>query len=423
MRNCSITSAARQWSQAPPIHPPSVRPPQSPPGRRPRAAAKKPAPYLDLEPTRVPLGPLPGFEPAVQEPGIVNVIGPSGSGKSLHCLRLVEQFQKTMAPPAGGVFFWNFHYGNELLIAVDTMLSYFDRGGDPTIPRHERLRECFRKDRCLLMLDGCERLLRKGDSSRAAPSYSVGFKQLLGVFADGASRSTVVLASRLLPAELEEARESGFGPRQKTFHTLPVTSDDLSREGFFATFNRPDVSALCSLLKGHNYGLLMAQHYLDMGPRRKERMQRLLAELAARTPDQRLREMIRIQLREIDRETRWLAKPFLERLALFISGISEETFRLCFTEALKERNSQETLQEAQLNPILQHLREVLFRSGFLFKLAQRRDGTSVYSVHATVRSQLFQPFHGQSADALPDFGLSGFLSGRVGVDPGPETKR
>jgi hypothetical protein len=391
--------------------------------RSPRAAKEKPEPYLDLRPTRVPLGPLPGFEDAILKPGIVNVIGPAGSGKSLHCLRLVERLRDNPSPFAG-VFFWNFHYGNELLIAIDTMLSYFDPQGNPTIPRHERLLKCFCEARCILILDGCERLLRKGDRSRFAPTYSVGFKQLLRVFADRASISTVVMAGRLLPAELEDLELSGVDARQQTFPTLPMTSEVLQRQGFFEKFDRADVSALCSLLKGHNYGLLMAQHYLQAGVDDPERLRRLLAELAARTPDQRLREMIRIQLREIDRETKGLAKPFLERLTLFISGISEETFRLCFAEARKERSgSQEAPKDGDLAPELKLVSDRLFHSDFLFKLADRRDGTSVYSVHATIRSQLLQPFHGLSGDALPDFGLSGFLSGRVGVDPGLEEYR
>ncbi|HEY0514044.1 MAG TPA: SIR2 family protein [Thermoanaerobaculia bacterium] len=400
--------------------------------RRPQAARDKPTPHLELKPTPVPLGRLETFEAEVREPGIIGLIGPSGCGKSLHCLRLME----SLKPEGGalrfdGAFYWNLHYGNEFLTAVDTMLDYFDPGGDRALPRDERMRRCLAAGRYLLILDGCERLLCKSDGGPWATSYSPLFRQLLRVFADAESRSTVVLAGRTLPSELEAVAGETGGARPRILNVKPLTSADLQSTKLFSGLRIDKVSALCSVLKGHNFGLLTAKHYFEaLHPDEREpRLDKLIVDLADRTQDQRLRKMIQVQLQGIDARMKGLAKPFLERLALFLSPVCDETLQICYDKAVDERREVDTTphplgerQPAPSYPPLDELREALLASDFLFE-TQGRDGTRACTVHATVRSQLFQAFHGQSPDALPDFGFSGFLSGRIGIDPGGQAYR
>jgi tetratricopeptide (TPR) repeat protein len=246
-------------------------------------------------------------------------------------------------------------------------------------------------------------------------------------------KSSIVFAGRIVPPTLR-ALESDDSP---SFEARPVTSSDLlsTPRGVYGTLLEvcPEkVSTLCSLLKGHNFGLMLAEQYLVPfdGDEREAALMDLISKLAEKMQEQRLQEMIRIQLRKIDGQLEGLAKPFLLRLALFLSPVGDKTLEIAFRETILEMGvglssgagfstegtNLTNVQRASLDALM----EELLASEMLFEAAQRRDNTPSYCVHATVRSQLLRVFHGQSADALPDFGLSGFLSGRIGVDPGPD---
>jgi len=59
-------------------------------------------------------------------------------------------------------------------------------------------------------------------------------------------------------------------------------------------------------------------------------------------------------------------------------------------------------------------------SALIFEMRHPGSGNQKgYSVHATTRSMLLSPRHGPTADALPDFGISGFTSGRIDAYPDP----
>lgn len=379
----------------------------------------KPRPHIEMPAlARVPGGRSKQLHDAVYRAGLVELIGPSGSGKSMALWRLLADVRKTH-PDVAGSFYWSAHYGNELLTAADHALRYFDPGGKLEGSRFERIRRCLFEHRYLLILDGCERLLRPANPPSTGRSYSAAFRRLLAIFTDPGSHSTVVLASRLGFADLD-AIPAARRTRSRVC-LVPLRVDDLAESpsqlgcaadvpgALAALLHRPGdstgvrlaVSALCSLLQGHSYGLQLASTYLancadDIGA-----LKRLNAKLAAQPPDQRLREMIQALVRMLDDgDPQKPHAALLERLSLFLSPLCAETIEVCRQQA----NCADTSAHKDL---IDH--ELLICSG---------QDQKTYAVHSTVRKEWLQPQKESAADALPAFGLSSFTSGRAGVGPG-----
>jgi hypothetical protein len=188
---------------------------------------------------------------------------------------------------------------------------------------------------------------------------------------------------------------------------------DLEARESFAGLPRPGLSALCSLLRGHSYGLHLAAEYLRLSERRSQALDEIVERLADVPRDERLRAMVLFLIELIDHgRSGGLAHGFLERLGLFLSPVCGTMVDLCYEQA-KEALAPGTL-ETRDRPALQ---QQLIDSGLLLPMRQPRTEVLSHAVHATVRSSLFQPRHGIAADPLPAFGLSGFTSGRLGVDP------
>ena len=388
--------------------------------RKPLVATHKPNPHIEMPAlARVPGGRSEQLDAAASRPGLVELIGPSGSGKSMALWRLLEDIRETH-PDLEGSFYWSAHYGNEFLTAADHALSYFDPGGKVGGSRFERIRRCLFEHRFLLILDGCERLLRPANPPSTGRSYSAAFRRLLGIFTDPGSCSTVVLASRLRFGDLDAIPAARRTRCQVCF--VPLKVDDLAKSpsrleraadlpgALAALLDRPGdstrvrlaVSALCSLLQGHSYGLQLASTFLATRRDKVRELERLNTRLAARPPDQRLREMIQALVSMLDGVAphHQPHAALLERLSLFLSPLCVETIEVCRQQAKRvAKNAQEHL--------LGH--ELLICSG---------QDQKTYAVHATVRKELLHPQQESAADALPSFGLSSFTSGRVGVGPG-----
>jgi tetratricopeptide (TPR) repeat protein len=370
-----------------------------------------------LTPAQVPVGKIAdGADLAVeiQQPGLIGLLGPAGSGKSLRLLNLID-------PCPDGFyrsFYWNAHYGSEFLSAFDDALAFFEAGSDKQESRHESMRRILRERKLLFVIDGCERFLYRTSFPEGIDSYSPAFSLWLRELDDPKMKSTVIFSGRLLPAELTAAAEVGSPPRR--IRVLRVVTSDLERLPTFSRWPRDSASltGLCSLLRGHNYGLRLADHYLNLQGDAKQPLERLpdlLQNLAYRPPDQRLPTMVRVFIDALDESGAGLVQAVLERMARFIGPICEETWRICYAAAVKEVRSESPKEcSALLNQLLE--------SELIFKMQRNGAAAITYCVHATARRMLLRPRHGLAADALPDFGISGFTSGRIDVDPDPEQR-
>jgi tetratricopeptide (TPR) repeat protein len=426
------------------------RQPRKPRVRQPLPDAKLPDPHLELHPSpRVQPARLSAAD-ALLAPGVTVFVGPSGSGKTAHMMDLLQLAAegKDGVVKFDGAFYWNAHYANETITGIDYALGYFDPEGRGS--QHERILRCLRKNRYLLAIDGCERLLRRGDRPGAGDAYSVDFRRLLRVFADPRIRSTVLLAGRDWPADLDPYLTSVHEPRtggsplssrgRPTVRRVEVprlTSGSIRLDGppFSADLDQQELSALFSLLEGHHYGLDLASRYLKGGPR--SLLLALNQRLTKRRPDERLREMLLQVLSRLDGgPNKGLASEFLETLSLFLNPICETTLILCYAQALQavkrrgvepdgaradgpkaERNDLESCRHHAIDLCLK-----LVKCGLLVPVGPtsrpawdcRIDG---YTVHTTARRLLFQPSQGLAYDPLPAVGLSGFTAGRTGVAP------
>jgi len=362
---------------------------------------------------------LPELEEAVSRHGVVVVVGPTGCGKSHQMLELVHTAEGRGFEKA---FYWNTHYATEAITVVDAILDHFDPRKEAAGSRYERIGHCLRNHRFLLVLDGCERLLHWNGTAGEGVSYSATFRRFLQEAADPKSKSIVVIAGRLRPADLDEIEPRGpvriLDAQRVSAQNLCHTIQNL------CPTSRPKEeeeersrSALCSLLQGHAYGLHLAAEYLKL---EIEALGLLNRQLAGSLRDDRLHAMFELLIDGMDRDEKrgnHLVKPFLNRLGLFLGPISADTLKLCFKQACKEMDRDDKDCRRNFCKIFRWL----IKAGLLIRLKRpdEKGKRYTYSVHTTVRSALLSPRGELAIDPLPSFGLSGFTSGRHGVDPGP----
>lgn len=344
---------------------------------------------------------------------VVGLVGPGGTGKSWHAMRLLEGMERETGDYQG-FFFWSSYYADDSLTGVDRLLGYLDPDGDRTVSRLTRLRKCIERGRYLIVLDGVERLLRTTEDPEKGKSSEPVTTQLLRMFAEERSRSTLVLTSRLWPRDLDPE-----APGIEAQSLGRLRTDDLVDVGAFAWFDRGSLSALCSLLDGHAYALFLAARVLGQGSRRDadRRLLELRRILSSEHPDQRLGTMIDQAVKALDGETGSLARPLLERLAVFMSPVARETARGCFELALGARP-----EPATPAPEIDELVARLLAGGVLFRVASGPDehDPPAYTVHPTVRTYLFHQAAEVEREMLPNFTLAGFTSARAAVHPGSE---
>ncbi len=383
-----------------------------------RATGRLPKPHCEIESAAVPCKPLTELAAAVRKPGVVALVGPSGSGKSHHLLQLLRS--DSIAGFAGS-FYWNAHYANEAFTALDAALNYFDPHGKLQGTRYDRISRCLREHRFLLVVDGCERFLRRSGTAGEGTSYSITFQRLLKAMMSPENQSTVVIAGRLLPAGLKESPGSPI----RVLHTSRTELRDLAAHEPFTRLLKEkdeeeterDLSALCSLLRGHAYGLRLAGEYLQLcPPPRSPALRELLRSLTDKQRDERLHDMVWVLIDRLDSlnckaPKSGLTRAFLERLALFLSPVCETTLKLCFEQA--QVDFPQDLRRCE------DLYPRLIEAGLLIPVHDLKSAPPTYTVHATVRAALFHSGRGPVEASLPAFGLSGFTSGRVGVSPDP----
>lgn len=356
---------------------------------------------------------LKGLTDLISQYRVITLMGAGGAGKSWHAMRLLKELQQRPGQ-FKGYFFWSSYYADDLLTGLDRALSYLDPESKLEGSRIERFKQCIEQDKYFLIFDGFERLLRETDVPGQGEPDSMGVKRWLEAMKNAKSQSTILLTSRLWPyAEKTEGVERFRIPRMRT--------EDIKESEPFCDLERLDVSALCSLLGGHVYGLSLARHEVLRVPRkqREERLRTLISDLSDLHPNARVSRMIGLCVKSMDRTSSGLAQKFLQRVAVFMSPVGESTARICYQ--LARQDDDDPGRGAEL-PFMEALIEDLVGARLIFRIATSESDRSVrvYSVHPAVRSYIFTQIHKVDTDLLPNFTLPGFTSGTAAVYPGSD---
>ena len=364
---------------------------------------------------------------------VIALIGRGGTGKSWLARRLIDQMTKPdNAMSFKAFFFWSSYYSDDSLTGIDRALDYLDRDGRMDGSRHQRLARCLNRERYLLVFDGIERFLYPPDYFKvysASPNtlfeggeaYSWSTREFFKVIS-GESRSTVVLTSRLWPKLLHENDKILRIPIER------FTTDDIVGVGPFTDDlfsndqeSRRTISKLCGLLDGHIHALVLVATLLL---RKKEGLGDILRRLSDIPSDRRTSEMIGIALDILDEKHKKMALRLLERIAMFMSPVSDEVVNLCYELAKKvvvtEPGPGSDPQGRGALPSCDALIEDLCSVNLLNRVMPQVKDTGVYAytVHPTVRAYVFRRVHRATTDALPNFTLPGFTAGTADVDPG-----
>ena len=132
---------------------------------------------------------------------VLGLVGPGGTGKSWHALRLMEEL---VARPGEfkSFFFWSSYYADDALTGLDRLLAYLDSEGKAGKNRIERFTRSLESGRHLIIFDGFERLLRETGIPEEGKAYTSTVSRFLDLVGHLSHRSTVILTSRLWPVEL-----------------------------------------------------------------------------------------------------------------------------------------------------------------------------------------------------------------------------
>jgi len=341
---------------------------------------------------------------------LIALVGPGGTGKSWHAQQLMEM---VLRGPTRfrGFFFWSSYYADDSLTGLDRALCYMgrERGAGSRIDRfREGLKD--REKPCFLIFDGIERFLRPAINPEEGTAFDPNTTSFLAAMAEKDNQSTVVLTSRLWPEvyNLAEFSDSKIRSRIQLF-----TTAEIEKVPPFSWFKkREQISALCSLLNGHVYGLILASRMITAAGEdgAEECLQKIRRDLSAPPPHARVSRMIRESIAAIDVEWHGLGLRLLERLAVFMRPVTEVTLEICYESALQEMKAP---QSHDYRPLL----EALLRSSLLHQV-KRSSIQYAYTVHPIVRGYVYQRIHRASTDLIPNFTLPGFTAGTATVDPG-----
>lgn len=388
---------------------------------------------------------------------LIPLIGPGGTGKSWYALRLMERLvkgnlNKPLEKQFAGFFFWSSYYSDDSLTGLDRALFYME--GEEKYKenrnnsRLNRLKSCLRNEdeKYFIVFDGVERFLHEGKQHEVGYEHTPRIKELFKILSDQGNKSIVLITSRLWPQALSSPDTSDL--------IRPFTPEELE---VIEPFDKLDLSqdersALCSLLDGHIYGLLLAGKIIARQRNKTYRDEEkgggsppedtefgsppydkiepdptlldLKTALSRTPPDRRIQRMIR---EAIDYADRWvetslsfkhgIVPSILERVAIFMSPVSQTILSWCIELSCKELGFPINPAEAK------HLIEELKSRLILFETNQVEPDLSnetLYTIHPLVRGYIFQRVHHAMTDALPSFTLSGFTSGTALVDPGSE---
>jgi SIR2-like domain len=360
---------------------------------------------------------------------ILVLVGPGGTGKSWHAVKLMEACIHAsredpldgQLDPYDGFFFWRSYYADDALSGLDRLLSYLGEDDEKAkqIWRLERLENRLtnkpldrdKVERYLIIFDGFERLLQQVERSDEGEVISKAIERFVEIFVHPECRSTLVLTSTLWPRM--------FNDNNKFKNVKRLSSERLPTEVIcedppFRECNPKSVSALCSLLDGHAYAIVLAARLLQRDDPRA-RLDQLLHSLARTPPDRRVSRVIEEVIKDCDRDLKGYALALLERLSIFMSPGAYRTCEICLQSA-KALFPSTSNRAPELDDILRSL----VQSRLLFRIdaLSGAEKEASYAVHPTVRRFVFERVHGVEKDVFPSFTLSGLTSGTAAVHPG-----
>ena len=372
---------------------------------------------------------------------VIVLHGRGGTGKSWHALKLMKRLETRAR--SGGVFFWSSYYADDALSGLDRLLAYFDVTPEHPDDRLACLRRVLKEKKCLIILDGIERILWSTPKQRIGRPASAHVRRLFEILAHESSKCSVILTTRLIPdlyvqdkdprgknrREAEEDGASGSPHGIKGVELIelePMRTADLRETQVFQNLNDVELlSALCSLVDGHVYALALVAGMIQ-GRRTEEArelVKKLTFVLGGVPPDGRVSRMIQEATDNIDAQTKGLARLFLRRLAVLMSPLSLPTVNDCYHDARKEWNDTASAKGVECFPE-GDLVEGLVRGRLVFRVGRGDRDVDEITIHPTVRSYIFEPAIGRPRDQLPNFTLAGFTSGTAVIHPRrPESRR
>ena len=423
----------REWRKKPPIR--SVRVGPKPPDPYQHYAPTMPKD--DLAPERLDRD-LASLTTLLKENNVrvVVITGSGGAGKSWRAMKLLQWRAKTRHGKTG-TFFWSSYYTDDWLTGIDRALSYLEEEPKPRHRRIERFAECLKKKH-LLVFDGFERLLAASKEPGIGIAQHRGVRALLEIAMQG--KAKIVITSRLMPDVLKRYLDKK-DPRVREFEVRKITAADLESGNLFGKvdgdeFLRRAVSSVCSLCDGHSYALVLAAAYARLTSQKPrganlklpkltlrpyepseislQRLDELQQGLANVSPTHRLWEVIDLMVKDVDHACHGVARPLLERIAIFMTPVTHRALDICYEEATAGR-AKEGL------PKLQETLDVLHGARLIFPVSTEPvtpGDPAAYTVHPTVRGYVFSRLHQAGSDAMPSFVLAGYTSGNAAVAPG-----
>jgi tetratricopeptide (TPR) repeat protein len=347
---------------------------------------------------------------AEQGAQLIALVGPGGTGKSWYAQQVMEMVQNK-GTRFRGFYFWSSYYADDSLTGIDRALCYLGRKWSKNLSRVERFQECLQEDSYFLVFDGIERFLRETENPEEGSAFEPNTSDFLAAMAHKDNKSTVLLTSRLWP---DVFNAKPFRKSKISRERIPLfTTADIERVPPFSWFeNREEISALCSLLDGHIYGLVLAARMIMQAGREGAHncWQRIRRALYDTPPHARTSRMIHESIKAVDERWDGLALKLLERLAVFMKPVRDLTVEICYDAALEGRA---VAKPEKVGALI----DVLLSSRLLHKV-QAKPGKYAYTVHPIVRGYVYHRIHHASTDLIPNFTLPGYTAGTATVDPG-----
>ena len=353
---------------------------------------------------------------------VVALTGDTSRKKTWLALRV---FERLAARPEhfDSFFYWSAQFADSAINGIEKFLTYVSgfskEQGMNTNNLLDRLRNALVSGRHFVVLDGCERLLRRKESNSEVTGYSTILEALIRIITDPESRSTVLFVSQHLPTAWSSTRDATETDPAVHIHEVPsLKPQDLALIPPFEGLEDKRLAALCSLLHGHFYGLLLVARCLERSKKRSESttavLERLLVDVGREPQGNRITALLERHLEALDQQTGGAATQLIKRTGTFITPFGQPALEACYELAVDSC----TDRGYSSVPGIEELVGLMIDEALIMRVEidHARD-KNFYLVHPTVRSFLFDRYEHSHQGVLPDFGLGGLTSGKCTVWP------
>lgn len=168
--------------------------------------------------------------------GVLSLVGLGGAGKTAVASRFLSELLGT-GQPAGGLFVWSFYQEPDAGLFLRELVDYFGATSLQTAAAKGAgllhfLSEALRvAGRCLLVLDGLERVQRQAADASYGQIEDPLLKGLLFRIAEGVGQTVLLATSRFPLTDLAPRRNGGYRQVDVGELTLPAALSLLRRRG------------------------------------------------------------------------------------------------------------------------------------------------------------------------------------------------